>query len=258
MYKYGQYQLYSSRVFKLETEMKKRGICMKTIGILGGMGPLATADLFKKIITLTDASKDNEHIYIIVENNTKIPDRTDYIINNGEDPTKHMIKSAIRLEMMGSDVIVMPCNTAHYFYDEIIKYVDIPFINMIVETAEETKKLYSNKKIGLLATEGTYRAGIYDRVFTEYGLELVKPDAEKEKYVMELIYGIKSGKKNIDLTNFQTVLSEFKKQGAEAFILGCTELPVAFEKFNIEEKYIDPTKILACSAIKFAGKNIKI
>lgn len=231
---------------------------MKTIGILGGMGPLATADLFRKIITLTDASSDNEHIEIIVENNTKIPDRTEYIINNGEDPTRHMIKSAIRLEVIGADVIVMPCNTAHYFYDEIVKYIDIPFINMIVETAEETKKLYANKKIGLLATEGTCRAGIYDRVFNEYDLELVKPDAEKEKYVMELIYGVKSGKSDVNLTNFLNVLNELKKQGVEAFILGCTELPVAFEMYDINEKYIDPTKILACSAIKFAGKNIKI
>lgn len=230
---------------------------MKTIGILGGMGPLATADLFKKIITLTEANSDNEHIEIIVENNTKIPDRTDHIINNGEDPTKHMIKSAIRLEMMGADVIIMPCNTAHYFYNEIVKYVDIPFINMIAETAKETAKLFPNKKVALLATEGTYKAGIYDKVFNEYNLELVKPDADKQKYVMELIYNIKRGKNDIDLTSFQAVLGELKEQEVEAFILGCTELPVAFEMFDINEKYIDPTKILACSSIRYVGKNIK-
>lgn len=230
---------------------------MKTIGILGGMGPLATADLFKKIIMMTDANSDNEHIPIIVENNTRIPDRTDYIINDGEDPTKYMIKSAIRLEMMGADVIIMPCNTAHYFYDEIIKYIKIPFINMIVETAKETKNLYPKGKIGLLATEGTCRAGIYDKVFKEYNLELIKPNPEKQKYVMKLIYDIKKGKDNTDLKNFKSVLKELKNQGAEAFILGCTELPVAFEMFSIEEICIDPTKVLACSAIRYAGKNIR-
>ncbi|WP_432662365.1 amino acid racemase [Wukongibacter baidiensis] len=231
---------------------------MKTIGILGGMGPLATADLFRKIITLTDAESDNEHIEIIVENNTKIPDRTDYIINNGDDPTKHMIKSAIRLEMMGVDVIVMPCNTAHYFYDEIIKYIDIPFMNMIVETAKKTKQLYPDtKKIGLLATKGTCKAGIYDKIFEEYDLELVKPGDVHQKHVTELIYDIKKGKTDIDLTNFRGTLDELKKQEAEVFILGCTELPVAFQMFNIDEECIDPTKILACSAIEFVGKNIK-
>lgn len=230
---------------------------MKTIGILGGMGPLATADLFKKIITLTEANSDNEHIEIIVENNTKIPDRTDHIINDGENPTRHMIKSAIRLELMGADVIIMPCNTAHYFYDEIVKYIDTPFINMIVETAKETVKLFPNKKVGLLATEGTCKAGIYDKIFSEYDLELIKPSVDKQKHVTELIYDIKRGKDGIDLTNFQAVLRELKEQEVEAFILGCTELPVAFEMFDIKEEYIDPTKILACSSIRYVGKNIK-
>ncbi|SHK50302.1 cysteate racemase [Paramaledivibacter caminithermalis] len=230
---------------------------MKTIGILGGMGPLATADLFKKIVTLTEANSDNEHIPILIDNNTQIPDRTDYIINNSQDPIKEMIRSAIKLEMMGADVIIMPCNTAHYFYDEIVKYVNIPFINMIEETAKEIKKLYSNKKVALLATEGTYKAGIYDKVFDKYGLELVKPSSQKQKHVTELIYDIKRGKSVIDLTSFQAVLRELKEQGVEAFILGCTEIPVAFQMFNIDEKYIDPTKILACSAIRYVGKNIK-
>lgn len=243
---------------KLETEIKRGRVRMKTIGILGGMGPLATADLFKKIVTLTEAERDNDHIGIIVENNTKIPDRTDYIINNGDDPTKYMIKSAIRLEMMGVDVIVMPCNTAHYFYDEIVKYIDIPLINMIVETAKYTKQLYPDiKKIGLLATTGTCTSRIYDKVFDEYNIELVKPRENHQKHVTELIYDIKKGKIDIDLTNFYSALKELKKQEAQVFILGCTELPVAFQMFNIDEKYIDPTKILACSAIGFVGKKVK-
>lgn len=230
---------------------------MKTIGILGGMGPSATVDIFNKIITLTEANSDHEHIEIIVDNNTRIPDRTNYIINNGENPTKYLIKSAIRLEMMGADVIIMPCNTAHYFYDEVVKYIDIPFLNMIVETAKETEKLYSGKKVGLLATAGTYNSGIYDKVFSEYSLELIKPDSDKMKYVMDLIYGIKSGRRDIDITNFHTILQDLKEQEVEAFILGCTELPIAFEMFDINEKYIDPTKILACSSIKYVGRKIR-
>lgn len=230
---------------------------MKTIGILGGMGPLATADIFKKIITLTEANSDNEHIRIVVENNTEIPDRTSYILNHGEDPTSHIIKSAMRLEMMGSDVIVMPCNTAHFFYDEVVKYIKTPFINMIDETAKEIKKLYPGKKTGLLATEGTYKSEIYDKVFSKYGLELIKPSYDNVKYVMELIYDVKSGKRNINLANFNAVLEDMKKKQVEAFILGCTELPIAFEMFNIKEDSVDPTKILACSSIKYVGKKVK-
>lgn len=231
---------------------------MKTVGILGGMGPLATADLFNKIVTLTDAKSDNEHIHVIIDNNTEIPDRTDYIINNGKNPLKHMIKSAQRLEMMGADVIIMPCNTAHYFYDEIIKYIDISFINMIEETAKEVKRIYpSLKKIGLLATEGTCKAGIYDKIFDKYDLELVKSSSDKQRYITELIYDIKKGKAHINLQGFYIVLDELKNSGVDIFILGCTELPVAFQMYNIEEEYIDPTRILACRAIEYAGKKVK-
>lgn len=231
---------------------------MKTIGILGGMGPLATVDLFRKIVILTDADSDNAHIPIIIDNNTQIPDRTDYIIKKGKDPTNYLIRSALRLEMMGADVIVMPCNTAHYFYNEIVKHIKIPFINMIVETAKEIKKIYPDiTKVGLLATEGTYKSGIYDKIFSDYDLELVKPDDNDQRFVTELIYSIKKGNYDINLTNFKKVLNKIKKQNINAFVLGCTELPIAFQMFNIDEIYIDPTKILACSAIKYVGKNVK-
>ncbi|TCO75227.1 cysteate racemase [Marinisporobacter balticus] len=232
---------------------------MKKIGILGGMGPLATADLFKKIVLLTDANSDNEHIPILIDNNTEIPDRTEHIINNGEDPTMHLIKSAIGLEKMGADVIIMPCNTAHYFYEKIIKYVDVPFLHMIEETAKEIKSKYPNvKKIGLLATEGTYQSLIYDKIFEKYDLPLVKPKEGNKKYIMELIYNIKKGKMDMDLTNFKNVLKELKEDEVDIFILGCTELPVAFEIFEMDKEFacVDPTKVLAYSAIQFVGKKV--
>lgn len=230
---------------------------MKVIGILGGMGPLATVDLFKKIVVMTEAERDNDHIQIVVENNTKIPDRTDHIIHGGEDPRRHMIKSALRLEMMGADVVVMPCNTAHYFYDDIIEYLDIPFINMIAETAKTAKERFVGKKLALLATEGTYQAGIYDRVFQKNDLELVKPDEGARREIMDIIYKIKGGQEEIDTRAFRRVLDDLKKQGAGAFILGCTELPIAFERFKIEEACLDPTEILASAAIQYVDKRVK-
>lgn len=228
----------------------------KTIGILGGMGPLATADLFRKIILLTESNCDQEHLHILIDNNTEIPDRTDYIINNGKNPESYLIKSAIKLELMGADVIIMPCNTAHYFYDTIIKYISIPFLSMIEETAKEVKRVYpSAKRVGLLATEGTCKAGIYDRVFQQYDIEVIKPDEENQQYVMSLIYDIKKGKTSVDLVGISKALSQLKSRNVDTLILGCTELPVAFQMFSINEDYIDPTEVIACSAIRFAGKN---
>ena len=227
----------------------------KIIGILGGMGPLATADLFYKIVTLTEANGDNDHIHIIVDNYTTIPDRTSYILGHGKDPKKFMIEAALKLEVMGADVIIMPCNTAHYFYDEIKKYIHVPFINMIEEVAKKIKKLNPEiAKIGLLATEGTCKAGVYDNVLNKYGIEVIKPNDINQNIISDLIYGIKKGIKKYSSDNIESVLLNFKLQNIDTVILGCTELPVAFQMLNIKGNYIDPTKILAQSAIEFVGK----
>lgn len=228
---------------------------MKTVGILGGMGPLATSDLFNKIVTLTDAKDDNDHIHIILNNYPIIPDRTKYILGNGENPIKYMIEAALKLEVMGSDVIIMPCNTAHYFYNEITEYLTVPFINMIEETAKEIKKLKPEaKKVCLLSTQGTYKARIYDAVFENYDIEILRPGKAIEDVVTDIIYSIKKG--DTDLKNIdKDLLTEYLKSiEGNNIILGCTELPVAFDILGITEGCIDPTKILAKSAIRFAGK----
>ena len=225
----------------------------KTIGIIGGMGPLATVDLFRKLIENTPAQKDSEHLRICIDNNTNIPDRTAAILNGGCDPVPEMVRSAILLEAMGADVLVMPCNTAHYFYDRIVPMTHVPFINMLEETAREVV----NQKIsvvGLLATDGTIQTGVYDRVLNSYGIRVLHPSEKKQQHVMDLIYnGVKASNYNINLTGFYETLDELEQNGAETLILGCTELPVAFSAFSINRKHIDPTLVLAKCAIKMAG-----
>lgn len=230
----------------------------KTIGILGGMGPLATVDIFHKIVSLTDANSDQDHIHIIIDNDPGIPNRLDFLLRDGESPEKHLIQLATKLELMGADVLIMPCNTAHYFYDAIKKHIGIDFINMIDETAKEIKQTYpSCKKIGLLATKGTYHTGIFEKVFSPYEIEVIIPDLEDQQYIADLILAVKIGQTTFDLTNIHQVLGALRKKDMDVLVLGCTELPIAFEMFNIEEKYIDPTTVLACSAIKYAGKNVR-
>lgn len=227
---------------------------MKSIGIIGGMGPLATYDLFGKIIKNTDAKKDQDHVHIYIDNNTEIPDRTSAILGKGESPVPQLVRSAIKLESLGADALVMPCNTAHYFYEDIVKYIHIPMIHMPKETAVEVKKS-EYRKVGILATEGTYKSGIYQKAFDEEAVEYIVPSAEEQKVIMSVIYdGIKSSNYNIDLEGFYSLLDSMLNQGAEAFVLACTELPLAFEVFNIDYPNIDPTDILAKKAVKFAMK----
>ena len=225
----------------------------KTIGIIGGMGPLATADLFKKIIINTKASTDQEHIKILIDNNTEIPDRTSAIIHNEKNPLPQLIKSAVLLWAMGAQILAMPCNTAHYFHSEVQKNVEIPVLNMIELTCNSLLQK-GIKKAGLLATEGTIRSGIYQKVFERSGIELIIPNEKEQAAITDLIYcGVKAGKKNYDVKNVKKVMQEIVDGGSETLILGCTELPVAMDMYNLDFVTCDPTLELARGAIVAAN-----
>ncbi len=176
---------------------------IKIIGILGGMGPLATVDLFNKIVSLTEADFDEDHIHIIIDNNTQIPSRIDYIFNSGKSPLNQLIKSAVKLEMMGADVIVMSCITAHHFYNDIVQFLNIRFINMVEETVKEIDR---DCKVGLLSSEGTSKLCIFDDFLNKYNIKFIKPDETLQKYVTEIIYDVKKGKKNFEKRGLLKVL----------------------------------------------------
>ena len=228
---------------------------MKTIGILGGMGPLATVKLFEKIVLASHADKDQDHIPIIIDSNSKIPDRTSYIIGGGDNPIDQLVESAKRLEGAGADFLIMPCNTAHYFYDEIIKFIKIPFLNMIEETAKQIKEEWEwdYKKVGLLGTSGTYESKVYEHVFNKYDLEIITPSEEDYSHIMELIYNIKMGIDQENLDDFYRTMGKMGQKGAELFILGCTELSVAVDMYELQGNFIDPMDAITKSAILYAG-----
>lgn len=225
----------------------------KVIGILGGMGPLATVDLFGKIVSKTKVDFDEDHIHIIIDNNPQIPSRIGYIFNSGESPLNQLIKSAVKLEMMGADCIVMPCITAHYFYNDIVPFLNIGFINMVEETV---KAIDRHCKVGLLSSEGTSKLRIFDDFLNRYGIEFIKPDKRQQQHVTDVIYNVKKGKRHFEREGMVKVLKSMKNEGVKLFILGCTELPIAFDHMDIRERYIDSTDILARRAIEFAGKRV--
>lgn len=225
----------------------------KTIGIIGGMGPLATADLFKKIVLNTKAETDQEHIKILIDNNTDIPDRTDAIINNGKNPVPQLTKSALTLWAMGAELLVIPCNTAHYFRAEVQKSVDIPILSMIELTGKALLEK-GIKTVGLLATEGTINSGIYQEVFTKLGIKIIVPDKEGQTAVTDLIYkGVKAGNKRFDVSCVKSAIERMQDRGAETLVLGCTELPVAVDMYRLDYNVCDPTLELARGAIRAAN-----
>lgn len=228
----------------------------KSLGILGGMGPLATCDLMEKIIRSTKADRDQDNIHIYVDCNTNIPDRTAAILCGGADPLPEMVKSAVRLQSMGADFLVMPCNTAHYFAERIQTFVDIPLLHMPRETAKYLRE-QGVRKAAVLATDGTIQSGIYDDALQREGIEPIRPDAQEQALVMSLIYDcVKAGKECPFPEEVAALAHRLQERGAEMLILGCTELPIAFEQMKIAAPLADPTKILAQAAVRFAGAEV--
>lgn len=232
----------------------------KTIGIIGGMGPLATVKLFEKIVLLTNAETDQEHLHILVDNNTSIPDRTDFILGKtSTNPIEQLILSAKKLESMGADFLIMPCNTAHYFFNDLVKAVTIPVVNMIEETAKYICETYENiNTVGLLSTEATANKQLYENIFNNYGLNIIKPSIESQNNITELIYSIKSGIEYKYISKVYSVMKEIENKGTDLFILGCTELPIAVDLYKIEGTFIDTLEILALKSIEYAKVNIHI
>ncbi len=229
----------------------------KSIGILGGMGPMATADLFQKIVALTKADSDNDHIRIYIDNNPQIPDRTTAILKGGEDPVPQMLDALRHLEACGADCIVMPCNTAHYFLDRLQPETKIPFISILESTAKACAAAHPGKTACILATTGTLCTGIYEKALSQEGVAYLLPGDRHREILMDGIYRIKAGERLTDPAPFQGMLEDLQAAGADYFILGCTELPLAVEQLSLSGSFVDPTLELAKAAIRFCGGEIK-
>lgn len=228
----------------------------KTVGIIGGMGPGATALLFQKLIDYTDAKSDAEHMHIIIDNNTAIPDRTTAILNGENTPALCIVESGKKLEMCGAELLLIPCNTSHYFYDDIQEQLSVPVVNMIAETAKVCLE-NGYTKVGVLATTGTCNTNTYGRELNKFGVEAVYPDTEGQKKVMEIIYDqVKAGRK-INVQILDQTLKKMASEGAQAFILGCTELPFAIKNGDFGYHFLDSLDILAKCAIEMAGYHLK-
>jgi len=229
---------------------------LKIIGILGGLGPEATAELFLRIIRATPAKRDQDHLPIIIFNNPQIPDRTAAILYGGESPLIELIKTAQRLERAGADFIIMPCNTAHYYYDELKSSVKIPFLNMIELTVKRVLNVYPNVKfVGLMATTGTVKTGLYQKYFENYGVKVIVPSDEDQHIVMSGIYdGVKAGDLNLGRRLLLDVANKLIANGAELIILGCTEISIVIKNGDLKVPIVDPLQVLAEEAVKFALK----
>ncbi len=227
----------------------------RIIGVLGGMGPLATADLYRKIIDETPATRDQDHLHVIIDADPAIPDRTAALLEGGPDPRPRMIAAALRLEAAGAGVLLIPCNTAHAFLPDIEAAVGIPILHMIGAAAAQVgESAPGASRVGVLATAGTVKAGLYGRALAEHGLSVIYPDTAGQEQVSAGIADVKGGNLSAAIDKFVDIAESLAGHGADVLIAGCTEIPIVLEQSLVSRPLVDPTRVLAGAAVQWARR----
>ncbi len=224
------------------------------IGILGGMGPEATLDLYRQIICLTPAAIDQDHIRVLIYSNPKIPDRTEAIAGRGESPVRHLIEAGRLLERGGAGIIAMPCNAAHYYLAQMRQEIHIPILNMIEETCRTLQRqMPEAKTAGLLATAGTVLSGVYHSELSKAGRDVLIPEDADNRRLQDAIARVKAGTYDRSTREvFESVGTRLIAAGAQVVILGCTEIPLSFDPHEAIYPALNPNQILAQAAVDWA------
>jgi aspartate racemase len=240
--------------------MSQPGIGEKTVGILGGLGPEATLDLYAKILAASGARTDQEHLHVLIDSNPKVPDRNKAIAGTGEPAAPALVAMARRLEQAGADFLVMACNTAHAFDAEIRAAVRVPFVSMIEEACEAVARaMPTARRVGLLAVQGCLDAKVYHRAFSRRGWTLVALAPPQQARFMDLVYRIKSGDTGAAIGAEMVGLGgTLFAAGAEVVLAGCTEVPLVVGAADLPGPLVDATQVLAERTVAYAKGRVAL
>jgi len=220
----------------------------KAVGVLGGMGPAATVEFFRRVVAATPATVDQGHLRVVIDSDPSIPDRTRALLYDGPTPVPALARMVQRLEAAGAGVLAMPCNTAHAFLPQLREAASVPFLDMIGETVGRV----GEQAIGLLATTATIRCGIYGRAFADRGIKLLVPDDDGQRTVVRAIEAIKAARSLDEVeAAIRTVVDGLRTRGAEAVVAGCTEISL-LDGDRMPVPWIDALDVLVEATIREA------
>lgn len=226
------------------------------VGVIGGVGPAATVCFLDLVVRHTAAERDQDHLDLVVLQHASIPDRTAYILGrSADDPGPVMAADARRLERLGVGFVVVPCNTAHHFTDEVAAAVGVPVLSIVDETADEVVQRGDVARVGVLATSGTLAASVYQRAFAARGVEALVPDDAEQDVVMRIIYEQVKAGRPADVAALHGVADALQARGADVVVLGCTELSVVAAAHDLlaDARYVDSLDVLARRTVQRAG-----
>ena len=226
----------------------------KLVGVIGGMGPEATVDFMSRVLQVTPATVDQDHVRMIVDHNPHIPSRQHAICGDGESPGPAIAQMASGLQRAGADFLVMPCNLAHAWQNDIAASVRIPFISMVdVSVAATLDRSGEDSAVGLMTTPGCFRAGLYQSALADVGRSVVLQTDDELDATLSLVAQIKSGIKSDDVAlRLRALVECLIKRGAKVLIAACTEFPLVLNESMFDVAYISPTEELAKKTVSLA------
>lgn len=219
----------------------------KVAGVLGGMGPGATIDFMSKVLSLTPAESDQDHVRMLVNHNPAVPDRQVDTTTQRSAVQQALAEMAQGLESAGADFLVMPCNTAHGFLDLALEKVSIPFVNIVAETVQSIREEEPEAaSVGILATDACLKADLYQAAIHDAGMSVLLPSASEQANVMKLVFRIKGGDLGGDVAHEMINLANsLIQRGADVLIAGCTEIPLVISSQGLTVPLISSTDVLA-------------
>jgi aspartate racemase len=241
------------------------------VGVIGGVGPLATAYFAQQVVAMTKAQRDQDHVDMIIFNHASIPDRTAFVLGESQDdPGPILAQDAARLEAFGADFLVMPCNTAHYFTGRILDAITVPLLSIIEVTVAAAMRRVPGLgavglgavglgSVGLLATAGTVTSRVYHDAFGAHGIDVLVPDDEEQRQINTVIYEQVKAGQPVDIAAVRAVADALTARGAQVVVLGCTELSVLAVDYRLldEPQFLDSTNELVRSTIIHAGNEVR-
>lgn len=197
------------------------------LGILGGMGPLAGAAFAARLVALTPAERDQDHVPALLCNDPRVPDRSSARLGQGDDPLEAMMTGLRLLERAGANLIAIPCNTAHLWYEQMAARTRVPLLHIVEAVCEDLERLGVRGPVGLMGTPATLKLGLYQGPLRERGFEVLVPDDPGVAQCVESIAAVKGNRPGEAFEPAAQCIRTLVARGAEAVVLGCTELPLA-------------------------------
>lgn len=223
------------------------------MGILGGMGPAATVDFYDKLVRSTPATRDQEHLRVVIWADPTVPSRQEALTSGGQDPSPWLEAGVEQLLRCGAQLLVVPCNTIHAYLPAVLADKDVEFISIIDTTVEAVRGLDPVGRVGLLATDGALASGLFQTAFGRAGLDLVLPAESSQAALMELVTAVKTGVAGPgERQRLSDLLAELAGHGASTVVAGCTEVSVLLARMDVDARVVDPSQVLVDKTIERA------